>query len=152
MTSRVAAGCVRTLLLAGIASQPLFAASLHFIADPVDLEGLSESRVLVAQTLTTVATRIPSEQRSAAVAVIMNALLERAGKEGASTHQETSARLLDLAAMDNATFRAVVTGMDGERRELLERILKARAGAQQVKNDSDEDREPTIALKMNFGG
>ncbi|KAK5107568.1 hypothetical protein LTR62_001011 [Meristemomyces frigidus] len=149
-TSRVAAGCLRTLLWADIAPVPLFMAAVHFLADPVELEGLSESRLLTASTLTTVAVRIPPAQRPSAVALIMNTLLTRAAKEGTATHQETSARLLDLAALDNATFRTVVTSMDVEGKELLERILKARAGAQQATSNSRGDREPTIALKMNF--
>ncbi|KAK0936486.1 hypothetical protein LTR29_011964 [Friedmanniomyces endolithicus] len=152
MTSRVAAGCIRTLLLAGVASAPLVAASTSFLAESVDLEGLEEGRTLTAQTLTTLASRVPTAQRPAAVALFTNALLERASKGGPATFQETGARMLDLAAADNPSFRAVVSAISGERKALLERILKARAGVQRGRSDMDSDREPTIALKMNFGG
>ncbi|KAK0251369.1 hypothetical protein B0A54_09303 [Friedmanniomyces endolithicus] len=152
MTSRVAAGCIRTLLLAGVASAPLVAASTSFLAESVDLEGLEEGRTLTAHTLTTLASRIPTAQRPAAVALFTNALLERASKGGPATFQETGARMLDLAAADNPSFRAVVSAISGERKALLERILKARAGVQRGRSDMDSDREPTIALKMNFGG
>ncbi|KAK1055653.1 hypothetical protein LTR74_015489, partial [Friedmanniomyces endolithicus] len=152
MTSRVAAGCIRTLLLAGVASAPLVAASTSFLAEGVDLEGLEEGRTLTAQTLTTFASRVPTAQRPAAVALFTNALLERASKGGSGTYQETGARMLDLAAADNTSFRVIVSGISGERKALLERILKARAGVQRGRGDMDSEREPTIALKMNFGG
>ncbi|KAK0789335.1 hypothetical protein LTR59_005894 [Friedmanniomyces endolithicus] len=152
MTSRVAAGCIRTLLLAGVASGPLVAASTSFLAEGVELEGLEEGRTLTAQTLTTFASRVPTAQRPAAVALFANALLERASKGGSGTYQETGARMLDLAAADNPSFRAVVSAISGERKALLERILKARAGVQRGRSDMDGEREPTIALKMNFGG
>ncbi|KAK0889124.1 hypothetical protein LTR02_015720 [Friedmanniomyces endolithicus] len=152
MTSRVAAGCIRTLLLAGVASAPLVAASTSFLAESVDLEGLEEGRTLTAQTLTTFASRVPTTQRPAAVALLTNALLERASKGGSGTYQETGARMLDLAAADNPSFRAIVSAISGERKALLERVLKARAGVQRGRSNMDSDREPTIALKMNFGG
>ncbi|KAK5142446.1 hypothetical protein LTR32_005205 [Rachicladosporium monterosium] len=152
MTSRVAAGCIRTLLLAGVASAPLVAASTSFLAEGVDLEGLEEGRTLTAQSLTTFASRVPTAQRPAAVALFTNALLERASKGGSGTYQETGARMLDLAAADNASFRAVISAISGERKALLERILKARAGVQRGRSDMDGEREPAIALKMNFGG
>ncbi|KAK4889748.1 hypothetical protein LTR27_011460 [Elasticomyces elasticus] len=152
MTSRVAAGCIRTLLMAGVGPAALLGESTSFLADAIDLEGLQEGRILTAQTLAAYASRISTSQRPAAIALFMMTLLEWASKTGVAVFPETGARLLDLAAADNATFRAVVSTMDGERKALLERILKARAGVQRAKSDMDGDREPTIALKMNFGG
>ncbi|KAK6399074.1 hypothetical protein LTR65_000632 [Meristemomyces frigidus] len=152
MTSRVAAGCVRTLLMAGMAPAALLTEAITFLSDPVELEGLAEGRSLVAQTLTMYAPRLPQKQQAAAIALFMNALLKRASAEGSQTHQETAARLLNLAAVDSASFRAIVTSMDGEQKGFLEQILKTRAGAQQARNDFGSDREPTIALKMDFGG
>ncbi|KAK4914852.1 hypothetical protein LTR49_016964 [Elasticomyces elasticus] len=152
MTSRVAAGCIRTLLMAGVGPAALLAESTSFLADAIDLEGLQEGRILTAQTLAAYASRVSISQRPAAIALFMITLLEWASKTGVAVFPETGARLLDLAAADNATFRAVVSTMDGERKALLERIVKARAGVQRAKSDMDGDREPTIALKMNFGG
>jgi len=151
MTSRVAAGCVRTLLMAGVAPAPLMTEAVKFLSDPAVLEGLNESRTLMAQTLTMYAARVPQKQQPAIVALVMSALLERASREGRKTHHDTATRLLDLVAVDGASFRAAVTTMQGERRSFLEQVLKSRAGPQRVTSDFGSDREPTIALKMNFG-
>jgi HEAT repeat-containing protein 5 len=151
MTSRVAAGCIRTLLLAGSAPAALLIEAVAFLSHPVDLEGLVESRALTAQSLTMYVAKTPKEQQPAALNLVMQCLLERASKEGPGVYQESAARFLDLASVDNAAFKAVVTCMDGKRKHLLESILKARNEAQQKRMDLGSDREPTIALKMNFG-
>jgi HEAT repeat-containing protein 5 len=152
-TSKVAAGCLRTLLLAGISPAVLVQRAISFLLDPADLEGVIESRALMAQTLTMYAAKVPRERQAGMVAMLMNVFLERAELEGEKTHQETAARLLELAAVDHGCFRAVVTAMDPEKKGLLEKILKARQGAQQGRNSEAEgEREPTIALKMDFGG
>ncbi|TKA22700.1 hypothetical protein B0A50_07793 [Salinomyces thailandicus] len=151
LTSRVAAGCVRTLLLAGVAPENLLPAALTFIMHPSDLEGLEESRVLMAQTLTMYASRMQEEQQPVAIALCMNAFLQRASMEGIKSHQDTATRLLDLAALNSTVFRTNVAAMDSERKSLLERILKSRAGPQRTTSDFGNDREPSIALKMNFG-
>jgi len=82
----------------------------------------------------------------------MTTFLERAKKEGNKVYHESATRLLDLAATNNASFRAVVTGMVPEQKQFLEQVLKSRAGVQQSRDNLDNEREPTIALKMNFGG
>lgn len=149
MTSRVAAGCVRTLLMAGVSVQQLFSLAVKFLADPSEVEGLDESRTLMASTLTAYFPRVPVEGKPAAMALITGTLLQRAEKEGTSTHHETATRLLELAGADNNAFRAVVGSMETERKALLEQILKTRAGSQ-VRQDLGGGGEPTIALKMNF--
>ncbi|KAK3112003.1 hypothetical protein LTR53_012165 [Teratosphaeriaceae sp. CCFEE 6253] len=151
-TSRVAAGCIRTLVTAGIASAPLVAVSISFMADTAELEGLEEGRTLSAQTLTMWVSRVAQTERPTATALVMAALLERASKGGLTTYQEVGARLLDLAAANNSIFRAVITTLSGEQRTLLEKVLKTRAGVSGTKSDMESDREPTIALRMNFGG
>jgi len=152
MTSRVAAGCVRTLLMAGISSETLLTQAIRFLLDPVDLEGVSESRSLMAQTLTMYAGRVSRERQPPTIALTVTVLLERVSREGNKTYQETATRLLELAALDNAVFRALVNGMDEDRKSLLERVLKTRAGPQHARSDFGGDRGPTIALKMDFGG
>jgi hypothetical protein len=149
MTSRVAAGCIRTLMMVGICSRHFFAHSVKFLAEPLDIEGMDESRTLVAQTLTTFVPRVPAEGKPAVTALVISTLLRRAAKEGEATHHETATRLLELAAADNAVFRGVVGSMQGEEKALMEQVLKARAGAQ-VKQDLGNAGEPSIALKMNF--
>ena len=150
MTSRVAAGCMRTLLMAGVVPSPLVAEMINFVTDAADLEGLPESRNLTAQTLTTFVGKVPRAQKPAYLALVMSALVERASKEGPASYADTATRLLDLAAIDSASFRAWVGLMDGGRKQLLEKVLKSRAGAQKDASEGDEEREPTIALKMNF--
>jgi len=154
MTSRVAAGCARTLLLSNVASAQFTQHAITFLTRPSDVEGLEESRSVTAQTLTMYAGKLPpsSKQQGAAVALFMAVLLQRARTEGGKTYPDMAMRLLDLAAVDNASFRAVVTGMGREEKQFLERVLKSRAAGSQKGRDLDEEREPTIALKMNFGG
>jgi hypothetical protein len=152
MTSRVAAGCIRSLMLVGICTRPFFAHAVKFLAEPLlEIEGMDESRTLVAQTLSTFVAKVPAEgnRKAAITALVMSTLLRRAEKEGQITHQETAARLLELAAADNAVFRNVVGGLQGEEKGLMERVLKARAG-ERIKEDVGSAGEPSIALKMNF--
>ncbi|OQN95971.1 hypothetical protein B0A48_17914 [Cryoendolithus antarcticus] len=151
MTSRVAAGCIRTLLMAQIAPRHFLTHALAFLSAPPKVEGLDESLTLVAQTLTAYVPRIPAEGRLPALVMVLSALLQGAEQGGPSLHQETAARILELATADNASFRTGINALSSPHRSLLERILKARAGAQ-VSQDTNGDTEPTIALKMNFGG
>lgn len=88
------------------------------------------------------------------MSVIVPTLLARANSEGEDVYKETSARLLDLAGSDQAAFRGVVGGMSAEQKSFMESvILKGRQsqGAGKVV-DEDGGREPTIALRMDFGG
>lgn len=153
MTSRVAAGCIRTLLLNGICARQFFAHSVKFLSEPkLDIEGMDESRTLMAQTLTTFVSRVPPEgnMKAAVTALVMSTLLRRAEKEGQVTWQETAARLLELAAGDNAVFRGVVGSLQAGEKALMESVLKARAGGQVRRDEGGEKGEPSIALKMNF--
>ncbi|RMY17456.1 hypothetical protein D0867_06016 [Hortaea werneckii] len=151
MTSRVAAGCVRTLLMAGVEPAHLLPAALHFVTNPSDLEGLEESRKLMTQTITMYASRVPEPQQTVAVVLVVNALLEQASSQGQQSYQETATRLLELAAANSGSFRSAVTSLDADRKSLLEGILKSRAGLQRNTSDFGTDREPSIALKMDFG-
>ncbi|WPH01281.1 Hypothetical protein R9X50_00411900 [Acrodontium crateriforme] len=152
LTSRVAAGCVRTLILAGIQTKELTKMAVSFMCAATDLEGLAESRTIMGQILVVHATtKVAGQHRALAFTVYISALLTRAGKEGRQTHMETADRLLELAAHDNASFRAVVARLSAGDKMLVEKIVKARAGAQ-VRRDEGGDEKPTIALKMNFGG
>jgi hypothetical protein len=151
-TSKVAAGCYRTLIMQGVSPRVTFEHAIKFILNAPDLEGMDETKAVVAQTLTVYTMRLPSEQKPAAVVLVTNVLLNRASKDGLSSHQGIAARLLELAATDSATFRSLVGSMTGERKQLTEQILKSQAGSRGARPDSSADREPTIALKMNFGG
>ncbi|KAF2478878.1 armadillo-type protein [Neohortaea acidophila] len=156
LTSRIAAGCIRTLLLTttghAVAPRTLLSTSVEFLLKPSELEGLEESKGVMAQTLLLYAGRVPVAQRPAVVALAMKTLLSRATAQGSALYPETAGRLLELAALDNAAFRGVVAGMDGEEKAVLERVLKSTAGARRKSEDLGQESEPTIALKMNFGG
>jgi hypothetical protein len=149
-TSRVAAGCIRTLLIAGVASNELLSKSASFLVAPPDLEGMDEAKIVTAQTLSMYAAKLPIEQRPAAVALSVYTYLERAMKDGPRVHQETAIRLLELANTDSTAFRAIVAHMHGDRRRALEHILKSSTGGRK-NSDYGADHEPTIALKMDFG-
>ncbi len=88
------------------------------------------------------------------MSVVVPTLLERANKEGESVYKETSARLLEFAAMDQGTFRVVVGNMTEEQRGFMESVILAgrqsKSGGK-VENVNGEEREPTIALRMDFG-
>jgi hypothetical protein len=151
MTSRVAAGCIRTLLMANIATNILLPKAVDFLLAPSDLEGMDESKTIMAQTLSMYTAKVPPPQRPAAVALCISTFLGRAVNEGPKVHQETATRLLELAQADAMTFRNVVAGVEKDQRKILEDILKASAGARR-KEEFGADHEPTIALKMDFGG
>lgn len=152
MTSKVAAGCYRTLMLQEVSPRVTFSHAVRFLMDPPDLEGMEETKMVVAQTCTTYTSKLPTGQKPAAVVLLVNTLLKCASKDGPTSHPGIAARLLELAATDNATFRTLVGSMTGEQKGLLEQILKSQAGNRGVRQDLSEEKEPTIALKMNFGG
>ncbi|KAF3041566.1 hypothetical protein E8E12_007909 [Didymella heteroderae] len=156
-TSKVAVGCCRSLLLLpkkssvenSIASL-ILPQILSFLANPSDVEGLDESRALLAQTLVTfIASLKTPEQRQIAAKIVIPALLARVQNDG-NTSQETAGRLLEIAQADQEAFRGVVAGMDAEKRDFLQGVLKSGQGPKKVER-RDEEGEPTIALKMNFG-
>lgn len=158
LTSKVAAGCCRSLLLLpkksalenGLAAQML-PQILSFLANPSDVEGLEDSRTTLAQTIVSFIYTLPkSEQRSLATKIIIPALLARAQKEP-NTSQETAARLLEIAGADQAAFRAVVGGLSAEQRAFIEGVLKSGQGGMRKEVQSGEEEGPKIALKMDFG-
>lgn len=114
------------------------------------------ARGLIAHALTTFVTSLKQPQLSAGMSLVLPTLLSRAnGEENpGGVYPETSARLLELAGADQAAFRGVVAGMTEGQRAFMEGVIEAgRArGAGQQKNADGEDKEPTIALRMNFGG
>lgn len=158
LTSKVAAGCCRSLLLLPKkgAFETYLAAlmlpqTLAFLAHPSDTEGLEESRTTLAQTLVAFISTLPTpQQRNVAAKIIIPALLERAQKEPA-TSQETAARLLEIAGHDQDAFRAVVGGLSVEQRSFIEGVLKSGQGAvRRVERGDEEGGQPKIALKMDF--
>lgn len=127
--------------------------------DPDDPE---KARGLVAHALAqyvgTVAAGTAKDRTPAAMALVLPTLLARASAEGEETYVETSTRLLELAAADQAAFRAVVASMSEGQRGYLEEVI--RWGRQAAGEAEKAARaagaagggQPTIELKMNFGG
>lgn len=88
-----------------------------------------------------------------ATALVAPALLSRAASEGAETYRETSARLLELASVDQAAFRGVVAGMSEGQRAFVEEVIRSGKRTGEVESeDGGGAAQPTIALKMDFGG
>ncbi|CAK7263994.1 hypothetical protein SEPCBS57363_000846 [Sporothrix epigloea] len=67
-------------------------------------------------------------------------------------YKETSGRLLELASADPAAFRSVVGGLNESQRAFMEEVIKAGRQAEVAKPTASSNGQPTIALKMNFGG
>ena len=156
-TSKVAVGCCRSLLLlpkkgpveTSIASL-ILPQILSFIANPSDVQGLEDSRTLLVQTLVTFISTLPKpEQRQLATKIVIPALLARVQNDD-STSQETAVKLLELAQADQEAFRGVVAGLNPEQRDFLQGVLKSGQGPKKEVR-REEEGEPTIALKMNFG-
>jgi hypothetical protein len=150
-TTKVAAGCLRTLLLQGIAARHAFLLAIDFVQDELDVEAFSESKNMVGQTLTLYASKLADKERAAAVALLISLFLKRASRESSTAHIEIAARLLELAAAENTTFRAVVARMTNEEKATMEKVLKSQARLRAGNHDGTTDHEPTIQLKMNFG-
>ncbi|KAF1946540.1 HEAT repeat protein-like protein [Clathrospora elynae] len=158
MTSKVAAGCCRSLLLLPkkgaletSLARMMLPPTLSFLATPSDVESLDDSRTTLAQTLVTFISTLPQPpQRQTAAKIVIPALLSRAQNEPKAS-QETAARLLEIAGADQAAFRSVVTGLSTEQRSFMESVLKSGQGPRRQEVSRDEDGQPKIALKMDFG-
>ncbi|KAM0284825.1 hypothetical protein ACHAQH_001746 [Verticillium albo-atrum] len=170
MTAKIAANCIRSLFL-----QPnptpadqslaryLLPRLIAFVknTDPEDPE---RARALVAHTLTQYAVSIAAagtrQRTTAAMALVLPTLLARASSESEEAYQDTGARLLELAHADQTTFRAIVGGMSEAQRGFLEEIIRAGGrAASEARGAVDgggagggSGGQPTIALKMSFGG
>jgi len=166
MTTKVAAGLSRSLFLSctnatgnentttesSISSQ-LLPHLLTFVGEPTEIEGAEESRVLIAQALTTYSLSTTMDRRAKALGIVIPTLLKRAAAEGPDVYPDTSARLLEIAGKEQDTFRAIVGAFDTEQRNLVEEVLRAAPQAGQARRQGGVDAEsaqPSIALKMNF--
>ncbi|KAH8894902.1 ARM repeat-containing protein [Thozetella sp. PMI_491] len=159
MTAKVAANCIRSLLL-----QPLPTAAdqsiarvllprlLAFVND-TEPEDPENARTLVAHSLTQYVSVTPTNRKALAMALVVPTLLSRAVSEGSSVYRETSARLLELAGIDQASFRGVVAGMSEGQKAFMEEVIRSgRQANVQTRDAGDGSGQPSIALKMNFGG
>ncbi|KAJ3573535.1 hypothetical protein NPX13_g4662 [Xylaria arbuscula] len=158
MTAKIAANCIRSLMLQKsptLADQSiaryLLPRLVAFVSDTerVDPEG---ARRLVAQTLTQYVPLISKDHAQIAMSVVVPTLLARAANEGDEVYKETSTRLLELASVNQTAFKGLVAAMNDGQKAFIEEVL--RSGRQD--NDADRDNsnagQPSITLKMNFGG
>lgn len=112
------------------------------------------ARSLVSHTLCLYVRSVKPDRVAAAMSMVIPALMARATGEGEGVYSETSARLLELAAVNQDVFKAIVGGLSGGQRAFLEEVIRSgrpAAGAAD-KTLSSEASQPTIQLKMNFGG
>ncbi|PKS12933.1 hypothetical protein jhhlp_000274 [Lomentospora prolificans] len=164
MTAKMAANCIRSLLLQASPTPAdhsiaryLFPRLIGFVTN-TESEDPEGARGLVARTLAqyvgaTRSQKSAAQRLSAGMAVVVSALLARASGDGEEVYADTKATLLELAAVDQGCFKAVVGGLSEAQRAFLEEVIR---GGQKV-GGSGGDRggqwqgQPTIALKMDFG-
>lgn len=152
----------------------IFLPLVRFVLEPgPDPEN---SRSLVTLALTSFATSLPmipiattnlesnSTPTAAAFGILIPMLLTRASASTEpdptlSLFPEIAARLLDLAGADPTAFRNAVASMTPDQKGFMEEVLKTGgAWAQQNRKGKLGDAsdgasgEPSIALKLNFGG
>ncbi|KAF5604047.1 omega-conotoxin-sensitive calcium channel alpha-1 subunit rbB-I [Fusarium subglutinans] len=160
MTAKIAANCIKSLLLQPSQTSAdlsiaryLFPRLVAFVTD-TDPEDPENARSLIAHTLCQYVGTGVRGRHLAAMAVVIPTLMARATAEGEEVYQETSARLLELAAIDQETFRAVVGGISDGQKGFLEEVIRfGRQTTDQVsKAATAESGQPSIALKMDFGG
>jgi HEAT repeat-containing protein 5 len=159
----MAANCIRSLLVqpAPTASDQTIARYLlprliNFVTD-IEPEDPERARSLVAQTLVQYVGVLRSKDKdrvAVGMALVLPTLLARAAAEGEEAYGETSARLLELAAADQTAFRAVVAGMSEGQKGFLEEVIRwgRQSGGAGAGRSDGAAGQPTIALKMNFGG
>ncbi|KAJ4307962.1 hypothetical protein N0V84_012381 [Fusarium piperis] len=160
MTAKIAANCIRSLLLQPAPTSAdlsiaryLFPRLIAFVTD-TNPEDPENARALIAHTLCQYVGTVDKARRLAAMTVVIPTLMARATAEGDEVYRETSARLLELAAIDQETFRAVVGGMSDGQKGFLEEVIRfgRQNTGQADKAASGPAGQPTIALKMDFGG
>lgn len=159
-TTKVAANCIRTILLQ-TSRTPADQSILRYLlprlieyVNNTESEDPENGRSLVAHALASFVTTLSGPSKAVAMSVIIPALLSRANKEGSDVYNETSARLLELAASDAASFKGIVANLGEEQKSFMESVITAgrsSGGGQRSPVANGTDKEPTIALKMNFG-
>lgn len=106
-----------------------------------------------------------NEAMSVAIALVVPALLARASGESENesgrtgeVYRETSSRLLELASANQVAFRAVVAGMNEAQKGFMEEVIKngrlgsGQSSAARAGTGRSDAGQPSIALKMDFGG
>ncbi|KAM3564975.1 hypothetical protein ARSEF4850_001600 [Beauveria asiatica] len=160
MTSKIAANCIRSLLLQSSPSSSdvttaryLVPRLIAFVIN-VEPEDPEQARSLTAHSLCLYVGAVDAERTPAAMSLVVPMLMARATAEGEARYPETSARLLEVAAVNQDVFRGIVGAMSAAQRSLLEEVVRSARQVSNSANQSSTDAagQPTIQLKMNFGG
>ncbi|KAI0389974.1 armadillo-type protein [Xylariaceae sp. FL0594] len=158
MTAKIAANCIRSLLLQSsptLADQSiaryLLPRLVAFVTD-TEPEDPEDTRKLISHTLTQFVSTVGKDHAQIAMSMVVPALLSRATSEGPDIYKETSSRLLELAAVDQPAFRGVVAAMSEGQRAFVEEVLRSGRQAGGADRDSANTGQPSITLKMDFGG
>lgn len=159
-TAKIAANCIRSLLLqpnptaADLSITRYLFPRLVAYVTKVEAEDPERAQSFLAHTLCLYVGTLQPDRRPAAMSLVIPTLMARATGESKGMYEETSARLLELAAVDQRTFKAIVGAMSDSQRALLEGVI--RSGRQPTdgadKATTDGSEQPSIALKMDFGG
>ncbi|KAK2023631.1 ARM repeat-containing protein [Colletotrichum zoysiae] len=159
MTAKIAANCIRSLLLQAnptpadhTIARYLLPRLVAFVSNTAP-EDPENARSMIAHSLSQYVGAVPRDRVPVAMALVLPTLLARASSEGEDCYRDTSARLLELAAADQNAFRTVVAGLNEGQRAFLEEVI--RWGRQQGPAEpaaAEASGQPSIALKMNFGG
>ncbi|ODA82855.1 hypothetical protein RJ55_01364 [Drechmeria coniospora] len=160
MTAKIAANCIRSLLLqpkptpADLSmARYMLPRLVTFVVD-VEPEDPEQARSLLAHTLCLYVGTLQADRRLPALALVIPMLMARATSEGEEVYKQTSDNLLGLAAADQGGFKAIVGGMSSNQRALLEEIIRSgqMAAGNSRKVSADNSGQPSITLKMDFGG
>lgn len=158
-TARIAATCTRSLLLQSAPTAADLSIARHLLprliafATDTEREDPERARSHITHTLCLYVGTVSKDRVPAAMGLVIPTLVTRAAGDGEDTYQETSARLLELAAVDQAAFKATVGAMNGGQRAFLEEVIRSgqQAGSRASHPSATEHGQPTITLKMNFG-
>ncbi|KAK8849177.1 Pof6 interactor protein 1 [Apiospora arundinis] len=161
MTAKIAANCVRSLLLQASPTPAdqsiaryLLPRLISFVTN-TDPEDPEDARKLVALSLAQYVPHVGPDHAQIVMAVVAPTLLSRASSEGAGVYAETSARLLEMASADQAAFRGIVAAMSEGQKAFMEEVIRSgrsQGGAGQGGDKRESSGgQPTIALKMDFG-
>jgi len=156
---KVAANCVRSLLVAQPKSETgqaialhLFPRLLQFLVEDIQPDP-ENAKSFILQVLVSFASTLEGTDAATMLCMVIPMILHRASIEGKDCYEEMATRLLSLASAEQGAFRAVVGKMGSEQRVLLEEVLKqGRVGRLETQHDRKDGGEPTIALKLTFGG
>ncbi|KAF6817130.1 hypothetical protein CSOJ01_02550 [Colletotrichum sojae] len=159
MTAKIAANCIRSLLLQAnptaadqTIARYLLPRLVAFVTN-TDPEDPENARSLIAHSLSQYVGVVSRDRIPVAMALVLPTCLARASSEGEDVYKDTSARLLELAAVDQNAFRTVVASMSDGQKAFLEEVIRwGRQQGTSEQTSTGASGQPSIALKMDFGG